>query len=128
VKDVLSHLYVLLPVLDDDKHYRLGDDEVEKLLAKGEGWLDRHPQRDEIAQRYLKHRRHLVRAALDRLAPEEGDARADEAQQAAGEEAVEQPLRLNDARLKAVATALREAGANSVLDLGCGEGLRGPRR
>jgi 3' terminal RNA ribose 2'-O-methyltransferase Hen1 len=122
LKDVLSHLYVLLPVLDDDKHYWVGDDEVEKLLAKGEGWLDRHPQRDEITQRYLKHRRHLVRAALDRLTQEEGEALAEDAQQAVGEEAAEQPLRLNDARLEAVAAALREAGASLVIDLGCGEG------
>jgi len=122
LKDVLSHLYVLLPVLDDDKHYWVGDDEVEKLLQKGEGWLDRHPQRDDIAQRYLKHRRHLVRAALDRMASEEGGEVVEDERQAAGEEAVEQPLRLNDARLEAVATALREAGASSVLDLGCGEG------
>jgi hypothetical protein len=34
-----AHLYVLIPVLDDDKHYWVGDDEVEKLLARGEGWL-----------------------------------------------------------------------------------------
>lgn len=122
LKDVLSHLYVLLPVLDDDKHYWVGDDEVEKLLAKGEGWLDGHPQRDEIAQRYLKHRRHLVRAALDRLAAEEGETIAEEGWQGVGEEAVERPLRLNDARLEAVTAALREAGASVVIDLGCGEG------
>lgn len=124
VRDVLSHLYVLLPVLDDDKHYWVGDDDVDKLLAKGEGWLERHPQRDDIAHRYLKHRRHLVRAALGRLASEEGGDAGDDAeeQQAASEEAVEKPLRLNDARLEAVASALSASGASSVIDLGCGEG------
>ena len=37
--DLLTHLYVLVPVLDDEKHYWVGDDEVEKLLRHGEGWL-----------------------------------------------------------------------------------------
>ena len=69
--DALSHLYVLVPVLDADKHYWVGDDEVEKLLAKGGAWLPSHPERDLIARRYLKSRRDLTRAALARLAPEE---------------------------------------------------------
>jgi 3' terminal RNA ribose 2'-O-methyltransferase Hen1 len=125
LREVLSHLYVLLPVLDDDKHYWVGDDEVDKLLAKGEGWLERHPQREEIARRYLKHRRHLVRLALDRLVSEEDGELLDAAPRAsadAGEEAVEAPLRLNDVRLAAVIDVLRDAGASSVIDLGCGEG------
>ena len=37
--DLLTHLYVLIPVFDSRKHYFVGDDEMEKLLAKGEGWL-----------------------------------------------------------------------------------------
>ena len=68
--DALSHLYVLIPVLDADKHYWVGDDEVEKLVAKGGAWLAGHPQRETIAHRYLKNRRTLARAALARLAPE----------------------------------------------------------
>ncbi|HEY8470775.1 MAG TPA: hypothetical protein VIL18_14080 [Longimicrobiales bacterium] len=34
--DMLRHLYVLVPVLDDAKHYFVGEDEVEKLLRRGE--------------------------------------------------------------------------------------------
>ena len=64
----MAHLYVLLPVLDDDKHYWVGDDEVGKLLRFGEGWLGSHPQRDLISRRYLKHKRGLVRQALAQLA------------------------------------------------------------
>ena len=112
LRDLLSHLYVLMPVLDDDKHYWVGDDEVEKLLAKGEGWLSNHPEKEQIALRYLKHRRHLARLALDRLVAEEGpDIAEEDEHRAAGEEAVEQKLSLNETRLEAVATALREAGA-----------------
>src|SRR5262245_42602603 len=53
--DLLSHLYVLVPVLDNDKHYWVNDAEVDKLLRHGEGWLATHPERDQIANRYLKY-------------------------------------------------------------------------
>ncbi len=68
VADALSHLYVLLPVLDGSKHYWLGDDEVDKLLRAGEGWLATHPERAWITRRYLARRQSLVRTALARLA------------------------------------------------------------
>src|SRR5579863_4880224 len=69
--ELLTHLYVLIPVLDDDKHYWIGEDEVEKLLRHGKGWLETHPERELIAHRYLKHKRNLTQDALARLIPEE---------------------------------------------------------
>lgn len=123
VADALSHLYVLIPVLDEDKHYWVGDDEVEKLLSKGEAWLPSHPERDLITRRYLKNRRQLVRAVLARLAPEEEEADAARpADQETPEETLEAPLRLHDRRLDAVAALVAEHGARVVADLGCGEG------
>ncbi len=47
---------MLIPVLDDEKHYWVGDDEVEKLLRRGGDWLPDHPAKEQIARRYLKHR------------------------------------------------------------------------
>ena len=39
LQDLLNHLYVLIPVLDAEKHYWVGDDEVEKLLRREkDGW------------------------------------------------------------------------------------------
>jgi 3' terminal RNA ribose 2'-O-methyltransferase Hen1 len=67
LSDLLTHLYVLIPVLDDQKHYWVGSDEIEKLLRHGEGWLPQHPARDAIVTRYLVHQRSLVRVALERL-------------------------------------------------------------
>lgn len=124
--DLLSHLYVLIPVLDGAKHYWVGEQEVDKLLDKGAGWLSGHPERALITRRYLKYRPSLTRMALARLTAEEAPA-ADEEAQDAEEEAVEQPLSLNEQRLGAVTAALKASGARSVLDLGCGEGklLRG---
>ncbi|WP_067787506.1 3' terminal RNA ribose 2'-O-methyltransferase Hen1 [Nocardia amikacinitolerans] len=66
--DALSHLYVLLPVLDGAKHYWMAADEVDKLIRAGGGWLAEHPERGWIARRYLARRQSLVRTALARLA------------------------------------------------------------
>jgi 3' terminal RNA ribose 2'-O-methyltransferase Hen1 len=118
--DLLTHLTVLIPVLDDGKHYYVGDDEVEKLLRRGEGWLARHPERDLIARRYLRHQHGLAEAALRQLDAEE--AAGAESAEEDGEAGLEHPIRLNDLRLDAVMAELEACGASSVIDLGCGEG------
>jgi 3' terminal RNA ribose 2'-O-methyltransferase Hen1 len=132
--DALNHLYVLLPVLDDAKHYWVAPDEIDKLIRAGEGWLAGHPERALISRRYLAHRRALAGEALARLAerrlaedadglddsvdPPAGPATDEEAQLPA--QARRQPLAA--LRRAAVLAALREAGATRVLDLGCGGG------
>jgi len=130
LSQALSHLYVLLPVLDDAKHYWVGDDEVDKLVRAGSGWLADHPDRDLITRRYLAHQRDLIHTATDRLieiedtAPPDPDAGSDlDADLDAGT-AVDEPRRRPLAQLRraAVMAALREAGAARVADLGCGEG------
>lgn len=120
--DLLTHLYVLIPVFDNAKHYWIGDDEMEKLLAKGAGWLATHPEKEEITRRYLKFQPSLFREALARLVQEEEPQETeDEERRVEPEEALEKPLSLNDQRLGSVMAALRASGARRVLDLGCGE-------
>lgn len=123
LSDLLSHLYVLVPVLDDDKHYWVGDPEVEKLVRHGEGWLGAHPERETIARRYLRHQRGLMREAMARLATE-GESQPEETARIrdAEEATLERPLRLHDQRLDLVAEVLHESGARRVVDLGCGDG------
>lgn len=123
LSELLGHLYVLIPVLDDEKHYWVTQDEVEKLLRYGEGWLSAHPERELIAARYLKHQRGLVREALGRLVVEE-EPDPDEADEVrdAEEAALERQVSLNEQRLGAVLSVLKGSGAKRVLDLGCGEG------
>jgi 3' terminal RNA ribose 2'-O-methyltransferase Hen1 len=124
LSELLTHLYVLVPVFDNQKHYFVGDDEMEKLLAKGSGWLGRHPEKEEIARRYLKFRPSLFRQALDRLVVEEQplEAEGDDGPVDKAEDVLERPLSLNEQRLGAVMEAIRAGGARRVLDLGCGEG------
>ncbi|GHF80197.1 3' terminal RNA ribose 2'-O-methyltransferase Hen1 [Kitasatospora xanthocidica] len=147
--DALQQLYVLLPVLDGAKHYWVAPDEVDKLLAAGEGWLAAHPERALITRRYLARRWSLTRAAMERLElarlaeaddreveevdnavddrPEEEGARPEEeGTQGSGERPAEperpRPPSLAEQRRAAILDALRETGAARVADLGCGQG------
>ena len=120
---LLSHIYVLVPVLDDEKHYWVSQDEVDKLLRAGEGWLGTHPERDVIARRYLRRRTNLVRDAIARLTSEDDPAADESEPKADAEEAVvERTVSLNEQRLATVLAVLRGSGARRVVDLGCGEG------
>lgn len=123
VADLLTHLYVLLPVLDDDKHYWVTEDEVEKLTQRGGAWLAAHPDRDLIVRRYLRHQKRLTTVALAGLLEEDqpDPDRAEESHERE-EEAVEEPLSLNAQRVGSVLAVLKSNGARRVVDLGCGEG------
>ncbi|GAB2944226.1 3' terminal RNA ribose 2'-O-methyltransferase Hen1 [Micromonospora polyrhachis] len=139
--DALNHLYVLLPVLDDAKHYWVAPDEIDKLLRAGDGWLAQHPERSLIIRRYLAHRRSLAGKALGRL------AELQSAEMRLSDDAVEPdsidpatspdangPADSSDAtspakrqslavqRRAAVLATLVNSGATRVLDLGCGPG------
>ena len=134
--EVLSHVYVLLPVLDNAKHYWIGDAEVEKLLAHGKGWLEEHPARGVITRRYLGHRKQLTKAANNRLVThvravedaepdnEEKNAAqtAAEATTPASEAGSEDHRSLHTQRLDWVIERLKVHGAVRVVDLGCGHG------
>ncbi|MFI8070676.1 3' terminal RNA ribose 2'-O-methyltransferase Hen1 [Streptomyces sp. NPDC086033] len=128
VAEALRHLYVLLPVLDDAKHYWVASDEVDKLLRAGEGWLPAHPEQKLITSRYLSRRWSLTREAMERLElvrlAEADDSEVEDIDNAveAETETEEKPTPLAVQRREAVLEALREAGAARVLDLGCGQG------
>ncbi len=123
VADVLTHLYVLLPVLDDSKHYWVSNDEIDKLLHRGGAWLRDHPRQELITRRYLRHQGRLAREALTRLLEgEQGDPELAADRQERAEERIERPLRLGEQRIDAVLEVLRDVNASRVLDLGCGEG------
>ncbi|MET8803410.1 3' terminal RNA ribose 2'-O-methyltransferase Hen1 [Streptomyces sp. NPDC004546] len=126
--EALRHLYVLLPVLDDAKHYWVSSDEVDKLLRAGEGWLPAHPEQKLISSRYLSRRWSLTRQAMERLElvrlAEADDSEVEEIDNAveAETEEEERPTPLAVQRREAILAALRDSGAARVLDLGCGQG------
>jgi 3' terminal RNA ribose 2'-O-methyltransferase Hen1 len=123
LRDLLKHLYVLIPVFDRQKHYWVGADEVEKLLRAGADWLPNHPEKTYIAGRYLKRSRALVNLAFARLAAAnaaDGEILSSEAEEL--EDRPDKRPSLNTQRLGSVLAALKNHGAQRVLDLGCGEG------
>jgi 2-polyprenyl-3-methyl-5-hydroxy-6-metoxy-1,4-benzoquinol methylase len=74
LRDLLNHIYVLIPVFDRQKHYWVGEAEIGKLLSHGKGWLEDHPEKTLITRRYFKNLRSLARTTLDRLDNGEGGA------------------------------------------------------
>ncbi|MBS2007393.1 MAG: 3' terminal RNA ribose 2'-O-methyltransferase Hen1 [Cyanobacteria bacterium SZAS TMP-1] len=134
LSELLAHLYVLIPVLDNAKHYFIGPEEMEKLIRHGQGWLASHPLKEKIAHRYLRRRRSLAREALARLIDDADDQDEVEEKQSTAEEALEagvvaespsepgKKITLNEQRLESVVDALKSIGARRVIDLGCGEG------
>lgn len=118
LKEMLSHLYVLIPALDNDKHYFIGQSEIDKLLEKGRGWLANHPEKEQITKRYLRNLKSFSRQALERLNEEEGitDIETEDT------EATKRKQTLNQTRLRLVLEQLKQSGAAKVIDLGCGEG------
>ncbi|GAA4765134.1 MULTISPECIES: 3' terminal RNA ribose 2'-O-methyltransferase Hen1 [Streptomyces] len=128
LRDALRQLYVLLPVLDDAKHYWVAPDEVDKLLRAGEGWLADHPEQKLITSRYLSRRWSLTRQAMDRLElirlAEADDLRLEDVDNAVDEtsDTEDRPVPLAVQRREAVLAELHAAGASRVLDLGCGQG------
>ncbi len=125
LSDLLSHLYVLIPVLDNDKHYWVGDDEVAKLLRHGEGWLPAHPERELITTRYLRYRRNLADEALKQLREQDGDGPAEidaDTPDDPREEAGERTLSLHEQRHGVILSVLQAKRVRRIIDLGCGEG------
>ncbi len=124
LQTVLEHLYVLIPVLDNRKHYYIDKRELEKLMHRGEVWLKTHPDKELITYRYLKNRKQLVSEALARLVdePVTAERETDEGHADRQESYLEKPLNVNEQRLETVTQTLLAAEAQRVLDLGCGEG------
>ncbi len=123
LSQVLTHLYVLMPVFDNQKHYFVGNDEIEKLFSKGEGWLATHPCKEAISRRYLRHQGGMVRQALKSLQIVDEVTEAEESHGAdVAEQVLERTVSLNQQRYEDVVAALVNVGASRVIDLGCGEG------
>lgn len=117
LKELLTHLYVLIPVLDNDKHYWVGNEELQKLLEKGKGWLETHPMQELIVKRYLKHLPKLANEALLNLMKNEAEPEIEE------EILEKEPkIRLHDVRLETVCEELLEMEVKTIADIGCGEG------
>lgn len=120
LSELLNHIYVLIPVFDKRKHYYISEDEIQKLLDHGEGWLADHPYKEKITRRYFTARKSYARKALDILLSDDM-IETESAEEAENTEEKEERTPLNTQRMETVKNAVLASGASSVIDLGCGE-------
>jgi 3' terminal RNA ribose 2'-O-methyltransferase Hen1 len=109
----LRHVFVLIPVLDDYKHYFIDEREVEKLERYGEGWLEFHPLADLIIKRSLRFRDVIAKSNFKV---------SDEKDLNFRNKAPSKP-RLNDMRYEAIVKQVQSlTNKSTVIDMGAGEG------
>ena len=114
VQAFLQHLYILLPILDNRKHYYYKEAEIEKLLSKANDWLPDHPEQALITRRYFGHKISYRKT----LEQEEGYGEQEPVQT---KEKVEK-ISLHQQRHEAVIDQLLSLEAKTILDLGCSTG------
>ena len=73
IASALSHLCVLIAVLDPQMQRWLGEADLRDLLDCGAGWISAHPERDLIMRSFAERPPSAMSAALARLIPEEQD-------------------------------------------------------
>ncbi|MFC4100784.1 3' terminal RNA ribose 2'-O-methyltransferase Hen1 [Paenibacillus xanthanilyticus] len=127
LQTALRQLFILMPVLDDYKHYFIGEAEVEKLERYGEGWLEAHPQRELIVKRTLRFADVIERYEANREpAREEQNGAAEPAAEAASLADGAEPapkVRLNEQRYQAICETVQGLEhKRTVVDFGSGEG------
>jgi 3' terminal RNA ribose 2'-O-methyltransferase Hen1 len=110
IREVLRHLLVLIPAIDNYTHYTELDTLVAELKNYGEGWLDQHPKKAFITARFLRNSRKLIK---------EFDG-AEEKKQ--GEAELEKRIFLGELRTNWFLDTVKRLGARSVVDAGCGSG------
>ena len=107
----LQQLFVLIPVLDNYKHYFIDENEIEKIKRYGEGWLDTHPEKTFIIQKALRFKE--VYSLLE-------ERKENNTSQ---EKSVSSKVRLNELRYKRIVEVVSNLPVKkSVVDLGSGEG------
>lgn len=111
VQNTLKHVSILIPVIDNYKHYFLDEREVEKLERYGEGWLETHPLKQMIVKRALRFNALISQSTYYEKKPfipnQEESPR----------------IRLNDQRYEAILNVISTLPQReTIVDLGAGEG------
>jgi 3' terminal RNA ribose 2'-O-methyltransferase Hen1 len=111
VQNALKHVSILIPVIDNYKHYFLDEREVEKLDRYGEGWLEDHPLKQMIVKRALRFNALISQSKF--YEKKQQNRSQDESPR----------VRLNDLRYEAILNFIRSLPhKESIVDLGAGEG------
>ena len=109
LQKALQQLFVLIPVMDNYKHYFIDESEVEKIQRYGEGWLDTHPEREFIIRKALRFKE-IYSLMKENTEIEE-------------EEKIPKSPRLNELRYDKIIETINDLPTKkSVVDFGSGEG------
>lgn len=111
IQNLLKHLFILIPVIDNYKHYFIDEREIEKVDRYGEGWLDAHPLKQFIVKRALRFQ-NLIRQSkfYDRERHNQENRET-------------KKIRLNELRYEKIVDFIRTIPKrDTVVDLGAGEG------
>lgn len=124
IVSIFRHIYVLLPIIDNYKHHFISDEEVDKLLRLGEGWLVNHPKNEFISKRYVGYKQVMFRNVMNELEKEKEkiEKNIQENEEINENEIEEEKLGLGVLRYKAFATHIDNLNIEEVVDMGAGEG------
>jgi 3' terminal RNA ribose 2'-O-methyltransferase Hen1 len=111
VQSALKHVSILIPVIDNYKHYFLDEREVEKLDRYGEGWLEEHPMKQMIVKRALRFNALISQSQF--YEKKQRNSNYDE----------NPKVRLNDLRYEHILNYIKTLPQReTIVDLGAGEG------
>ncbi|AYV66644.1 MULTISPECIES: methyltransferase domain-containing protein [Niallia] len=112
IQDCFRHLFVLIPVMDQYKHYYIDEKEVDKLKRYGEGWLSSHPKRNEIIKESLVFSDLIEKSRLIESKPSEEK-----------QAPLTKKKSLNQWRYEKIIETVKKLPHNSrIVDMGAGEG------
>ncbi|WP_144555713.1 3' terminal RNA ribose 2'-O-methyltransferase Hen1 [Bacillus sp. X1(2014)] len=111
LQNALKQLSILIPVIDNYKHYFIDERELEKFDRYGEGWLEKHPQKSLILNRSLRFQKMISQSKFFEKETKKVEAN-------------EPPkIRLNDLRYEAIIKYVEAlTKKQTIVDLGAGEG------
>ncbi|MFF2450394.1 3' terminal RNA ribose 2'-O-methyltransferase Hen1 [Neobacillus sp. NPDC058068] len=111
VQNALKHVSILIPVIDNYKHYFIDEREIEKFDRYGEGWLENHPLKALIVKRSLRFQNMISQSKFFEKVPK------------LDEKDVVPKVRLNDLRYEAILNYVKGLPKReTIVDLGAGEG------
>jgi 3' terminal RNA ribose 2'-O-methyltransferase Hen1 len=111
IQSALKHVSILIPVIDNYKHYFLDERDIEQLDRYGEGWIENHPLKQLIVKRALRFNALITQSKYYEKKPYIRNQ--DE----------KQKVRLNDLRYEHILTYIKTLPhKETIVDLGAGEG------
>ena len=123
LKNILSHLCIILAVLDNSLHYWMNENEIDKIIEMSKVFLKNHPMEDYIMKHLSKEKINSKVKAISfvsqdklwnrYLIPTVNKGR---------EKLLKKQVKFNEEKHNYIISVLKGLNSKSVVDIGCGEG------